>query len=192
MNIILDVREIGDGIITASDLRHLSDLIIHACSQEKLKHDLSFSMKKEFEWTYHLLINYYLAGVLKQLTPPTNVQFISSSEWLCGIFSSRLPLDRNHLLVMMTFVNPKVSAEQVMKGDGKYKSGKRKWRHASPTIKALLDFLDDALTKNHKVTVRIPKIIILDEGITLSELAHRLANYEPHEAKTKFNIKWVL
>ena len=190
MDVILDIRNIGNGVIEEKDLKYLSDLIIHTCSQEKLKHDLSFSAKKEFEWSHHLLINFYLAKVVKVLSPPSNVKFISGSEWLCGILSSRLPLNREHLLMMMSFVNSKVTASKAL--SGKYKSGKRQWKSAPPTIKSLLDFLDDALTKNYKITVRMPKIIILNDQLTLPELVHELSNYQPHDVKTKFNIKWVL
>lgn len=90
--------------------------------------------------------------------------FLSSSECLCGILTSGDCLALEHLRIMMAFVNVKSTF------DGQYYSSKNCWNDAPPTLKIILNILDDEIINNQLVFVVCPIIVPLNPDDTLRSL----------------------
>lgn len=173
----LDLRQIGD--ITAEDEFYLAQLIAYTCANDEIKHILSLHAKRDFGWVNGCLMNYVLADLMTLNSSRIN-NFISSSEFLCGIFNSGSCLSIEHLRLMMTFINPNVLFE------GQYISGKTYWINVSPVLKTILNILDDAVLNNQLIFIISPTIIPIDPNDRLKELEKL-----PFDIlKSKIYIEW--
>jgi len=178
---VVDLRQLGE--IDATAEAHLATLIAQSCSQDKIKHQLSLCACRDFGWDNGLLANYVLAGLMT--TSSTRVEgFISSGEWLCGIFTSGEQLSTEHLMILMSYINPYVSSLMILAGE--YESGKEAWKQTPSSIKKLLDLLDDCLLTGRSVTVAVPTIVPLDPLQSIDTLEYLPLN----ELYDKVKIVW--
>jgi hypothetical protein len=161
----IDLRKIGT--FSTEDDVYLAGLIAIACSESHAKHYLSFAARHDFGWNDKLLSTYILAGLMNQYSTRAN-GFISSGEWLCGVFASGPILSKEHLRILMSYVNPLVSNGMIL--NGVYKSGKSIWNHAPPTLKKLLDLLDTAAMRFREVQVYTPIAEPLDPHDSMKTL----------------------
>ena len=109
----IDLRKIGT--FSTEDDVYLAGLIAIACSESHAKHYLSFAARHDFGWNDKLLSTYILAGLMNQYSTRAN-GFISSGEWLCGVFASGPILSKEHLRILMSYVNPLVSNGMILNG----------------------------------------------------------------------------
>lgn len=154
---ILDIRNTGHLSEEAED--YLAALIALGC-QEPVKHYLAQAAANDFGWDASLLQELVLAGCVS-MTTARAPGCVSSSEWLCGIFTSGSELKIDHLHIMMFFVNSKFSVEQLQNEE--YVSGKSLWASAPEPLRRLLDFLDDAAVAGENVQVILPHVQNLDD-----------------------------
>lgn len=173
----IDLRQLGP--ITASDELYLSRLIACACFNDNIKHYLSLRAKEDFGWDNMLMMPYLLAGLLSDSTSRIN-DFLSSSEWLCGIFVAGDWLSIEHVRIMMNYINPYTAFNT------EYISGKDCWDDASPILKTILDILDDCVINKNIVFINCPIIVSIDPRETLEELAILPYNL----LKEKILIRW--
>jgi len=168
------------GRIGKEEEAFLETLIVNACKLNPFTHHMSLQAKEDFEWDSGCLAAYVLAGLMDGQSYYQE-GFISSGDWLCGVFTSGNLLSNEHIRILMSFVNSNTNLFQES-----YTSGKQLWRDAPPSLKTILDALDDGCVKNVSVTVDVPLVVPLDESQAIEEL-ERL----PFEdVKTKVKIIW--
>src|SRR6187399_3627155 len=100
MNII-DLRILG--CITPLCELYLSRLIAEACENDNVKHQISLNARDDFEWENAHLISYVLAGVMSSSSCRVK-GFLSSGEFLCGMFTSGNKPALGHRMILMSFV----------------------------------------------------------------------------------------
>lgn len=174
--VLLDLREIGP--LSKEDEHFLAGLIANAC-QDELKQELSFKAQQQMGWSGEALVIYELASAMGGDSSRA-VGFISSAEWLCGIFASGSNLTREHLIMLMGFVNAEQTIEHSMRDT--YVSGTKQWESAPSSLKALLNLLDSSLLNKQLVQVlaptatpRIPEADVARlEELTIAELRPHL------------------
>jgi hypothetical protein len=148
--VCIDLRKIG--CLTKEDEYALAELIARA-SADPVKQELSLRACKDMNWSGEGLIIYELANVMQGRASRAQ-GCISSAEWLCGIFCSGHKLQRDHLLMLMSFVNTKQSVEDVLKD--KYTGAQEQWSQAPTALRNLLNLLDKALVDHESVQVMVP------------------------------------
>jgi len=100
MGDVLDLRDTGP--LTEQDELALAKLIAEACSKDHVKHFLSMQAKQDFGWSNGLLANYVLANLMSDAAKRAK-GFLSSSEWLCGVFGSGETLAVEHVRILMMY-----------------------------------------------------------------------------------------
>lgn len=178
---IIDLRKIGQ--LTPLCELYLSRLIAETCENDFVKYEISLRAKKDFGWDNDHLISYVLAGVMT-LSSCRVKGFLSSGEFLCGLFTSGKQLTLEHRIIMMSFVNDSVSC--LMIGDNKYISGKKMWVDAPKPLKDVLDIIDDSIINNKVLSICVPKIIPLSPYKTIEELD----DIPFEELKYKIIVEW--
>jgi hypothetical protein len=178
---VIDLRQLGP--ISASAEVYLATLIANACGQDKIKHYLSLCARQDFGWDNTLLGNYVLANLMTESSTRVG-GFISSGEWLCGIFTSGENLSLDHMIIMMSYVNPYVSSEMVMKQQ--YRSGKDIWKQAPVPIKDILDLLDDSIINGCSISVKVPVVEAINPVQSINTLEYLPLN----ELHDRVKITW--
>ena len=183
MSDILDLRKIGK--ITSDDELYLAHLISHACERDSIKHQMSLYAKKDFGWHNDLLLKYVLEDLMA-LSSTRVPGYISSGEWLCGVFTGNChELGLEHRIILMSYVNPRVSSEMVLQN--KYVSGKGIWSAAPSSLKYLLDMLDDSIINKNSMYVMIPTAKHIDPKKSVDDLPFGLSITE---LQPLVNIIW--
>jgi len=142
-------------------------LIADTCRRDPIKHHISYAAKTDFGWDNSLLGPYVLAKLMTASS--TRVPgFLSSGEWLCGIFTSGENLLVEHIGILMSFVNPYVSNAMII--NQQYHSGKDVWQKAPAPIKDILDLLDDSLLRGQSIMVNNPRVVPLNPEQSIAEL----------------------
>lgn len=168
------------GRIGKEEEMFLETLIVNACKANSITHQMSLQAKNDFEWNSGCLAVYMLAGLMDGKSY-CQEGFISSGDWLCGVFTSGRILSNEHIRILMRFINSNTNLLQES-----YTSGKELWIDAPSALKTILDTLDDGCVKNVSVTVDVPSVEPLDNSQTIEEL-ERLP-FE--EVKNKVKIVW--
>ena len=168
MNVI-DLRKLGP--ITAEGELYLATLIRGDPVNPPLK-DLTKGVNgvsPYFGWDNCHLGVYVLANLMTKSS--TRVQgFISSGEWLCGVFTSGPFLSVEHLLILMSYINPYVSNQMI--SSHQYQSGKDAWSTAAAPIKEILNLLDDAIVNGQPVHVKIPIAVPIDPSQSIETIEY--------------------
>lgn len=174
---IIDLRKIG--AITSEDEAYLARLIACTCMTDDMKYQISLCARHDFGWCNGAMMDYVLANLISLHSSRID-NFISSSEWLCGIFIAGNCLSSEHLRIMMMFVNINCSYQ------GQYYSGKNCWNDAPATMKIILDILDDAVIHSKLVFIARPITLPLYPTDTIEKLEKL-----PYELlRERVMIKW--
>lgn len=152
--IIINLKKLGK--ISENCAEYLSKQIANICKQNEIKYHLGVCAKRDFSWKNENLIEYIS---LDQITEKSYKieNYLSSGEWLCGIFNSGPILFQEHIKLMMLFVNPHLILNNKQSNDFHYICGKDSWKSAPTPLKEILDILDDSICENKYIKIKIPK-----------------------------------
>ena len=147
------------GPLTKECVNYLANKTAEVCQKNSLWYLLSVRAREDFGWDHPKLLPY----IKKGLMPAEQVrisavcpgdeeekfcEFLSSSEWLCGIFCSGYILKHKHVSLHMGYVN--IHSDPL----GIYKSGKETWNDAPSPLKEIFDILDTASLEGKDVNVK--------------------------------------
>jgi ArsR family metal-binding transcriptional regulator len=158
----IELRKLGK--ITELGEKYLAELISLTCSRDELKYQVSLWSKENLGWVNGRLIPYVLADLMPEqssrFADNHGNYYLSSGEWLCSIFTSGKLLNLEHIITVMSFINPKISIPF-----DTYHSGKNIWEDAPSPIKEILNILDEACSKGNKVSVSCPRVEITGKTV---------------------------
>ena len=180
MNVI-DLCKLG-AITSEGDL-YLAKCIAKACCSYRIKQTLSLRAVDDFKWESKKLDIYVLDGLMPKSWARAQ-RFVSSGEWLCGVFSSGSLLSVEHMSILMSFVNPYISDQMIL--SKQYKTGGKAWETAPSPIKEIFNLLDDGITNRQPVYVRIPNVVPIDPHQSIESIEY----LGPNEFHKYAKIVW--
>lgn len=154
-SLTIDLRHMGT--IDAECEEYLANLLKNASEHDPIKRELCRQAKRDFGWENGLLYDYVLAELMSSISARAGSQFLSSGEWLCGIFTSGT-LHPEHIEILLTMIRPDLEMDH-----DEYTSGKDIWRENENgpcplPLGQILDILDEAVLKQLTVDVERPII----------------------------------